>query len=473
MIFLGALTATFIAITCSKILIYSKINMYQEKNYYNQFIFASSSIAAYLYAFSPLVWEYGATSAEVFALNNFLCTLLVYLTTHIYIITQQHKHDLIIQDKTHINVDNIYTSRHMYVLIGAFISGCCLSNQHASFFHLLVLIPFVLYITMDISFKISFFPLIVISALAGLLPYLYLYIASLSPTPGSWGDLSTFHGLFRHVIRAEYGTFRLGIKMGSETSMERVVLYLKHASNESFNLILPFSLIGLLYFIINKFIEIKKNNKEINYNEVIEDNKSTSSISNKKKGNKGNNKNELIKIETNINSINAFEKNDIFTKDAFPLVTCLAFTWFFYVFIWHFTLSNLPLNAPMPYLVHARFWMQPNIILCIFAGFGVNIFLSNIYKMINSQLVNNLMDYSLSLLVLLLILQDRYSIMDRSLDGWVMHRYGLQVMNSLPRNAVLLSHTDLDWNPIRYLQHCQHIRPDVTHLSFQTMPFPW
>jgi hypothetical protein len=97
--------------------------------------------------------------------------------------------------------------------------------------------------------------------------------------------------------------------------------------------------------------------------------------------------------------------------------------------------------------------MQPNIILCIFTGFGIDVVLNKIYNVINSSSINNIIDYTISLLFLLLILQDRYSSMDRSSDGWVMHRYGLQVMQSLPKNAVLLSHTDLDWNPIRLGNH--------------------
>jgi hypothetical protein len=189
---LGALTSTLIAITCSKILVFSKLSknindFNKESKYYN--IFSSSSIAGYLYAFSPLVWEYGATSAEVFALNNFLCSLLVYLTSHIYILTHQYKQ---LETERSRGIDYMNTSRHIYLLIGAFISGCCLSNQHASFFHLLVLIPFVLYITADISFKLSFFPLIIMSALLGLSPYTYLHISSLSPTPGTYIQLSTY-----------------------------------------------------------------------------------------------------------------------------------------------------------------------------------------------------------------------------------------------------------------------------------------
>ena len=47
-------------------------------------------------------------------------------------------------------------------------------------------------------------------------------------------------------------------------------------------------------------------------------------------------------------------------------------------------------------------------------------------------------------------------------------------MSSLPAHSLLLSHTDLDWNPIRYLRECEGVRrDDVTHLSFQLIPYPW
>lgn len=49
----------------------------------------------------------------------------------------------------------------------------------------------------------------------------------------------------------------------------------------------------------------------------------------------------------------------------------LFLAWLFYTLIWHAVFSNLPLSAPMPYGVHARFWMQPNIFLCVFAGVGI------------------------------------------------------------------------------------------------------
>ncbi|KAG7399005.1 hypothetical protein PHYBOEH_009896 [Phytophthora boehmeriae] len=43
----------------------------------------------------------------------------------------------------------------------------------------------------------------------------------------------------------------------------------------------------------------------------------------------------------------------------------------------------------------------------------------------------------------------------------------------MPRNSVLLSYTDITWNSVRYLQTCEGVRSDVTHLSLQLLPFPW
>ena len=41
-----------------------------------------------------------------------------------------------------------------------------------------------------------------------------------------------------------------------------------------------------------------------------------------------------------------------------------------YVVVFHL-LSNLPLDDPLLFGVHARFWMQPNIVVFVFCGAGV------------------------------------------------------------------------------------------------------
>jgi hypothetical protein len=67
--------------------------------------------------------------------------------------------------------------------------------------------------TMKQVFSFGFFFLL------GLLPYLNTMYVAQNPTKGSWGDTSTLSGLIRHILRTEYGTFKLSpIKEHSEVS---------------------------------------------------------------------------------------------------------------------------------------------------------------------------------------------------------------------------------------------------------------
>ena len=68
---------------------------------------------------------------------------------------------------------------------------------------------------------------------------------------------------------------------------------------------------------------------------------------------------------------------------------------------------------------------------------------------------------------------NQFEKMDKSKTGRVMHQYAQLTVDSIPTNSILVSHTDLDWNTIRYLRNCDGVRPDITHLSFQIMPYPW
>ena len=175
-----------------------------------------SSLGAFLFALSPLVWEY-MIGAEVFALNNLLCAILVYLTVCIC-----HMHTTKSSD-----LDTPVKSDFL-VCIGALVCGASLANQHASLLFMLILVPGILWITVVsplfsesshkngarsstttakmlllISSAVCFFVGFVV-------PYGYLMYTSKTPQRGSWGDVTTLTGLFRHMLRSEYGTFQLG-----------------------------------------------------------------------------------------------------------------------------------------------------------------------------------------------------------------------------------------------------------------------
>lgn len=56
------------------------------------------------------------------------------------------------------------------------------------------------------------------AAAAGLLPYLYLLLSGLRAPYGSWGDTTTWAGFMTHLLRKEYGTFRLFSGNGGQRS---------------------------------------------------------------------------------------------------------------------------------------------------------------------------------------------------------------------------------------------------------------
>ena len=63
--------------------------------------------------------------------------------------------------------------------------------------------------------------------------------------------------------------------------------------------------------------------------------------------------------------------------------------------------------------------------------------------------------------------------MDRT-DATAMSDYGKSILDSIPsENSLLISHTDLDWNSVRYLRSCEGVKPNIVHVSAQVMPYPW
>ena len=382
-------------------------------------------LGALLFCLSPLVWEY-SLSAEVFALNNFLCALLVHLTCKALTVADDE--------------------REFYLFGGALCAGAALSNQHASLLSLAPLVVAVLAATApSLAARQRLASTLAISAALFLLPltsYLYLHLAALRPTPGSWGNLQTAGGLLRHVLRAEYGTFQLGMtRENSESAAQRLWLYLQHVDGESghvLTLAVPAAVVGCFW---------------------------------------------LRKLAPPAPPAPA---------DTLPWA--LLTSWVIYTAVWHCVLSNIPLSSPMPFGVHARFWMQPNLFLCVAAGAGANAL--SAWVLLGAQRLGGrakakkadthnpaaealdspwglALEWAALLAALGVLISARFSAMDKSKSGWIMHTYARGALESLPPDSLLLAHTDLDWNPMRYMRECEGARPDVTHLSFQMMPYPW
>src|SRR5260370_6477366 len=143
-------------------------------------------LAAGLFAFSPVIWRY-AVVGEVFALNNLIVALMLYLA-----------------------IRYSENGERKVAYLGALVFGLGMSNHHTCLFYGLPIMVCIL-ITGRAHLLTGRRLLVIASSfLAGLLPYVYLPLADLHAAAFSWGNTSTAEGFVAHVLRREYGTFQLG-----------------------------------------------------------------------------------------------------------------------------------------------------------------------------------------------------------------------------------------------------------------------
>jgi hypothetical protein len=142
-------------------------------------------LAAALFGTNPIVWLH-ATGAEVFGLNALFVAWALYLW---------------------LEVERSYSRRRVFALL--FVSGLALCNHQTFVF---VGAPLVLRSLWVARRKLGVLGLAqaIGLGLLGMAPYFYLMSASASSAAVAWGDQTTLGGLVAHVLRRDYGTFRMG-----------------------------------------------------------------------------------------------------------------------------------------------------------------------------------------------------------------------------------------------------------------------
>jgi hypothetical protein len=146
---------------------------------------AAALVAALLFGTNQVVWYHG-TSVEIFGLGAFFVALAFLLW---------------------LAIERTASRRLVYAL--AFASGLGMCNQHTFIFVGLPLLARSLWVTRHALGRRGIATVLVVGLL-GLAPYAYLVLASASPAAVSWGDETTWSGLFAHVLRRNYGTLALG-----------------------------------------------------------------------------------------------------------------------------------------------------------------------------------------------------------------------------------------------------------------------
>ena len=392
----------------------SGINFEKSKNLNDSISnLATPPLAGLLFSLSPLTWEF-SIGTEVFALNNFLLTLILYQAAKIDAL---HSSPLV-------HLDVVHES-----LKGAFLCGLALSNQHTSLILELTLIPFVFHIlhksqVMNWTVFISLF----IAFLIGLTPYTYLFWNGKTVSEGSWGDTTTLQGFVTHITRSEYGTFQmLGNGNGNEGFWERIAAYGKDTRKQIGYLGIVLALLGIFDTLRLEFFRTGSSMKDKNCTSP--------------------------------------------RPQKFGSILILSFT--FYLIVWNAIFSNLPLDQPMAYAVQSRFWMQPNMILCLLAGLGLNYLTENYAQKIRKRMETGVTAIFLIAFLIGISRMKQTNLLHNQKSGAIISKYGEALLNTIPDDSLLVAHTDLDWNTVRYLRVCEGHSPNMTHLNFQLMPFPW
>ena len=332
---------------------------------------------------SPLPWEY-ATHAEVFALNNALVAFGIWCAAAL----AAHPRD------------------RRPARFAALFVGCCAAHQHASLLTAPPLAAFAfVWLRPGPSLILELF---VITVAAAAYPAYKLTERSTAATEGSWGDLTTARGLFTHLTRNEYGTFRLGASApGAAGLLPRVLAYFTWSLDQVGAAVLALAIVGA--------------------------------------------------------GAGALSER----RPARRAAGAIGGAWALYTLLWHGIWSNLPIHEPsMAYEVHARFWMQPHLLVCVMAGAGAAAVVARAPKPLAA----------VALALCVCVVASRVAVLWPALDFSavaVLATHGAAALAAVPKGGLLLSHTDLHWNPTRYLRACEGARPDVTHLSLQLLPYPW
>lgn len=251
--------------------------------------------AASLFAFSPRVWPHAIT-AEVFALNNLFIAGLVYLTV---------RFSDAAADSSQSNDERQRRARLVASAL-FFCIGLGLTNHHTLIFYA---IPAALLVlangpAMRTPRKIGMFGM---CGLVGLLPYAYIPLASRRVPLMSWGNQTTLSGFLDHLLRREYGTFRLGVQEQAPNLTERLAAYVSGSFADLLWIVPLLALAGLVL---------------------------------------------------------------IGHRRDKALLWCWLGAFFFFLITFN-ALANGSLQPGVSRFVEGRFWQQPHLLLCVFAALGL------------------------------------------------------------------------------------------------------
>jgi len=294
------------------------------------------------------------------------------------------------------------SQRNRLVYAGGFVLGLGLSNHLTSlFFNGPFLAAMVWRVRRSPDWRSVRPWLIVVACVAaGGSPYLYLPLASASQPLIEWGDTGTVRGFVNHVLRREYGTFELNLKHSTIA-----IPFVERLGYHARDLVTQVSWLGIGLAAWG-----------------------------------------LIR--------------GLGTRSTRFVAVTTASAWVGYLCVLH-GLERLPLHEPLMHGVAARFWQAPNLLICVWLGWGVA----------------SLRLPSIALTVTAVALAGgQLALHARAANhrqDFIIRDYGAAILESLPRDALVLMRGDLTTNSARYLQTVEHLRPDLRLLDQEMLTAVW
>ncbi|KAM7321640.1 hypothetical protein ACRRTK_019732 [Alexandromys fortis] len=118
-----------------------------------------------------------------------------------------------------------------------------------------------------------------------------------------------------------------------------------------------------------------------------------------------------------------------------------------------------------------RFWMQSNAVVAVLAGLGLATLVSEAHRVLNCHGTRYLEWLSAALFVAYQIYSN-YSICDQRTNN-VIDQFARNLLDSMPRDAIILLRGDLPGNSLRYLHYCEGLRPDVSLVDQEMLTYDW
>jgi len=344
------------------------------------------AVAGVLFAFAPGVWRY-AIAAEVFALNNLAIAVLLCLAL-LYAETRQLR----------------------FALGSVFVLGLGLANHQTILFTGIPVIVWALLSFPDLR-RPRVLGSLVLAGAAGLLPYLYLPLAASHQAFVSWGAADTWEGFWTHVLRREYGTFRLSpVGVGADVFAGDVLAaWWEHTRAQMGAWALMLAALGAGFCLLGGW--------------------------RKPRGM------DLVFL-------------------AAPGVSVLVMM----------ELGNLPIASELFRGILARFWQQPDLYVAAFAGIGFAGIFAGLRPSV--PLVTALLGPSLAVAIGAAQISSHYAELDHHANTLV-EQYGAEMLRVAPPGALMLTKGDLITNSVRYLQLAEHVRPDVRVVDQELLATDW